>query len=316
MLNLRSILLARDFSSVSDQAARRAVDLAERTGATLHVLYAQVLHDDPFGADDAPAPAADVDAIRKRLTEVDDKPLQSRKEIEVVEAVERDVSAGPAIRHYADEHDIDLVVMGTHGRRGVRRMLLGSVAEDVVRRADQPVLTVRGTEEDRPTAIRRILVPVDFSPYSRDALRTARAMASLVGATVDAVHVVEETLHPAFYVGGVRSIYDIAPDIEEKATAKLEEFLAETPGAADDETARVLFGKPSACIAEEAEDADLVVMSTHGRTGLDRFLLGSVAERVVRHAPCPVLTVKAFGRSLLATEDAAEEGAASSAQQP
>jgi nucleotide-binding universal stress UspA family protein len=218
--------------------------------------------------------------------------------------VRRDVSPGPALLRYAEEEDIDLIAMGTHGRRGASRVLLGSVAEEVVRRSDRPVLTVRGIgAEQMPPAghIERILVPVDFSDYSREALRTAEAWAKLYGAQVHVLHVVEEDLHPAFYVGGVRSVYDVEPDLDDKVQQTLAEFVSsvvEDPGAVE---THVRTGSAPSEIAEfvKAEGMDLVTLSTHGRTGLERFFLGSVAEKVVRHVSCPVLTTKAFGRSLV-----------------
>ena len=311
MLQIDNILFARDFSQVSDQALRYALDLARRTDSTLHIFYAQVLHEDPFASEDTPRPAADLTVIRERLGTGDDgEPIGKSQNIEIVEAVERDVAAGPAILNYADVHDIDVVVLGTHGRRGIRRLLLGSVAEEVVRRADQPVLTVRGIVGERPAPDRRIdhiLVPLDFSDFSREALRYARELAALYDASIDVLHVVEEKLHPAFYVGGVRSIYDVEPDIEAKAEAELTSFVEDTPGPTVPVHEHVAFGRPAHGIAEfvEEEDVDLVTMSTHGQTGLERFLLGSVTEKVVRHVKCPVLTVKAFGHSLLPAEERA-----------
>ncbi len=317
MLQIQNILLARDFSKVSDQALHYALDIARRTGSTLHVFYAQVLHEDPFSAGERPEPAADLETIRDRLSMGGNgEPLSDGegKGIEIVEAVERDVAAAPAILNYADVHDIDVIVLGTHGRRGIRRLLLGSVAEEVVRRADQPVLTVRGRAEEQPMSdlqIGRILVPVDFSDFSRKALRHARELSALYEASIDVLHVVEEKLHPAFYVGGVQSIYDVEPDIEAKATDKLEEFVTNTPGPKTPVNRHVLFGRPAHGIADFVEDegTDLIAMSTHGQTGLERFLLGSVAEKVVRHVECPVLTLKAFGHSLLPAHELRTEEA-------
>lgn len=322
MMNLNRILLARDFSPISNQALRYAVDLAQRTGSELHVLYAQVLYDDPFGADASPSPASDIKDIREKLaTTQSGTPLAEDDAFPVVDAVVRDVAAGPAILEYARENDIDLITLGTHGRRGVRRMLLGSVAEEVVRHADRPVVTVRGAADETSTAppsIDQILVPVDFSDHSRAALRTAQAMAHLYDARLDVLHVIEERLHPAFYVGGVQSLDDLAPDLDEKATAALDQFVQNTPGPDVEAVLHIVRGRAARRIPAFAEDhgIDLVTLSTHGQTGLERFLLGSVAEKVVRHVGCPVLTVKAFGRSLIdapSDEDATRTPAPSDA---
>jgi nucleotide-binding universal stress UspA family protein len=307
MLTVDNILIARDFSSVSDRALRYGLDLAARTGATLHVLHADVLHSIEDRSEDRPTPGEGIDALREELAQAGAASAEALDAVSVVEVTRRDVSPAPALLRYAAEEDVDLIALGTHGRRGPSRILLGSVAEEVVRRAERPVLTVRGgDEDDRPVAdpVDRILVPVDFSDFSREALRTARDWAGLYGAPIDVLHVFEEDLHPAFYVGGVTSVYDVEPELDEKIRAKLDAFVSDTVGTTEDVEAHVRTGSAPSAIAEFVDDhsVDLVALSTHGRTGLKRFLLGSVAEKVVRHVRCPVLTVKAFGRSLVSPD--------------
>ena len=310
MLTINDILVARDFSSVSDRALRHALDLAARTGATLHLLHAEVLHEVENRPEERPSPAAGVDAFRDRLKKEAGTDAAALDAVSIVEVTRRDVSPGPALLNYAEDEAIDLIAMGTHGRRGTRRVLLGSVAEDVVRRAQQPVITVRGEEKGHtpvPGTMDRILVPVDFSDHSREALRYAHEWAALYGAQIDVLHVVVDDLHPAFYVGGVTSVYDVEPDLDDKVKAKLDAFVQEVLGSADGVTAHVRTGSPSSAIPEFVEEkaVDLVSLSTHGRTGMERFFLGSVAEKVVRHVACPVLTVKTFGKSLVSVDASA-----------
>jgi nucleotide-binding universal stress UspA family protein len=314
MLHLDHVLLARDFSPVSDQAMQYALGLAQQTGATLHLLYADVLHEDPFGKGAAGGGASAEERIHERLRlDADGTPLTERfSGITVQTEVRRAVAAAPAILGYATDAEVDLIVMGTHGRRGVRRLLMGSVAEEVVRRAQSPVLTVRkdGDESGLPT-VERILVPIDFSEFCEEALRCACELATHHDAQLDLLHVIEENLHPAFYVGGVQSIYDVQPDIEDKVRTRMRAMLDEVDGG-DEIRAEmhVADGRAARKIIQFAErqESDLVVMSTHGLTGLEHFLMGSVAEKVVRHVTAPVLTVKAFGTSLL--RPSAEAGAA------
>lgn len=313
MLTVNDILVARDFSSVSDRALRHALDLAARTDATLHLLHAEVLHEIEDRTEDRPSLTQGVDAFRDRLKKEGGASPEALDAVSIVEVERRDVSPGPALLSYADEEGIDLIAMGTHGRKGASRILLGSVAEEVVRRAQQPVLTVRGKEKGRtptPGAMDRILVPVDFSDYSREALRHAHEWAKLYGAQLDLLHVVVEDLHPAFYQGGVTSIYDVEPDLDDKVRAKLGDFATEVLGSAEGVEAHVRTGSAPSAITEfvDEEKVDLVSLSTHGRTGMERFFLGSVAEKVVRHVSCPVLTVKAFGKSLV-TADSQESAA-------
>jgi nucleotide-binding universal stress UspA family protein len=317
MLSIDDVLIARDFSSVSDRAVRYALDMAARTDATLHVFYAEVLHEAPRSNGDADrSPADGFSAFRADLKENSPRSADAVDAVEVKEERRRDVSPGPAILNYASEAGVDLIALGTHGRRGPSRILLGSVAEEVVRQADRPVLTVRGEDDGRvpsaPHAVDRILAPVDFSDHAQKALRAAKAWAALYDASLDVLHVVPETLHPTFYVGGVESIYDMEPDIESEVQERLDAFVADTGGPAVELRSHVRVGSASSDIVEFAdeEEIDLVTLSTHGRTGLDRFLLGSVAEKVVRHARCPVITQKAFGHSMLDEETDAPVSAA------
>lgn len=326
MIDIQSILLARDFSPVSSRALRFSIDLARRTGATLHILHAQILHADPLTPGTSATAPGDEDLIRDQLSKYDNGDSVTSGEgkgIKVEEAIVRDVAAAPAILRYASENDMDVICVGTHGRRGIRRFLLGSVAEEVVRRADRPVISVRAPEDESAAfeAPSRILVPTDFSDPSRVALRHAVELAQVYDARIDVLHVIQQSLHPAFYVGGVTDIRDIDPDIEEKVEDRLADFLDETFAGSSAQSSSTRPAVETASPVVDAEvmphvvigtidtevpafindhENDLVVMSTKGQTGLDRVLLGSVAEKIVRTAPCPVLTVKAGAKSLLA----------------
>jgi len=149
MINLKTILVPSDFSECSDAALRYGVELARKFGATLHVLH--VIQDpatQPWAAEGFGVPMLDVvdqwqkDA-RERLAE--SIPPEDRARAVVTCAI---ASPYPEILRYASEHEIDLIVMGTHGRSGVTHMLLGSIAEKIVRRAPCPVLTVRHPEHE------------------------------------------------------------------------------------------------------------------------------------------------------------------------
>lgn len=309
MLPIQNLLVARDFSSVSDRALRYAFNLAARTGAVLHVFHAEVLHETDTASDRSMTD--DLDALREELKETGALAPEAVNSVRVTEATRRDVSPAPAILNYAAEADVDLIALGTHGRSGPRRILLGSVAEEVVRKAGRPVLTVRKGEDVAsgpvPQTLDRLLVPIDFSDPAREALQAAKEWAALYDARIDALHVIPEKLSPAFYVGGISSIYDMHPDIEEKVEARLRSFLADTDGPSVDLRPQVVVGNAVPDIITFAEDneTDLVMMSTHGRTGLDRFLLGSVVEKVVRHVPCPIVTMNASGRSVQPSDSSA-----------
>lgn len=305
-MNIRKVLFATDFSKLAETALPHALWYAREFDAELHMLHASVLH-----ADDPANPDADFPDLEPAYREVD-RWVSGRMEkavdradaagVEVKRVEERGVAAAPVILEYAREAEMDLIVLATHGRRGVRRMLLGSVAEEVVRLAARPVLTVRpnGAEEHGEPP-RRILVPVDFSEHARQALLYGDALADRTGAELHVLHVVPEMTFPDPYFAEAAQIRAMARAAQERVPEALDRAVREVLG--DDAEVRTHLepGSPAKTIVDVAEEksVDLVVMSSHGRTGLERMLIGSVAEGVVRRAPCPVLTVKSFGRDLL-----------------
>ncbi len=309
MLRLERILIARDDSPCSDLALNEALWLAQQTGAELHVLRVDVLLGEPMRKIDDPA--SEIAKIRERLARViearspRDKAFDPQS-VRIFHRTVRGLAPAPAIIDYAAEHDMDLIVMGTHGRRGVRRLLIGSVAEEVVRRAPCPVFTVRETkdEEESVKRLKSILVPIDFSEHSKDALRYAGAFAELYGAELQLLHVFDEFSGPGFLMDEVLATHDVRLAIEERSIEDMKRLAREVVGSTDRLRVQTIIGHPAPKILETAStnDVDLIVMSTHGLTGLEHLVMGSVAEKVVRQAPCPVLTIKAFGKSLMDTK--------------
>lgn len=298
MLQIDRLLHPTDFSECSEGALPVAVLLAEAHEAELHALHALVLH----AADET-----DVDRLWERLAEearAELRAIGEGRELRVSPAVARGISAAPVILDYASEQDVDLIVMGTHGRRGVRRWLAGSVAEEVVRLAPCPVLTVQAepgpSEAGAVPGFQEMVVPVDFSSHSRLAVAHARELAETLDARVSLVHVVEQAVYPDFYLPVHSSGLDLA-ELRETAAERLRELADEAVGAERTGAVEVRVGRtvPEIIDFVEARGADLVVIASHGLQGLERVLLGSVAERVVRSAPCSVFTVKAFGKRIL-----------------
>jgi len=234
MIQLKKILLPTDFSRCAEQALTHAWELAKQYQTELHMLHAIVLHeDDPHSAAHH---FTDADEIHSRLKKTASARMDTNidahtGEVQVVKAQERGIAPATVIMEYANENDIDLIVMGTHGRRGLEHFLLGSVAEEVVRTAGCPVMTIREQEHPQePEAIERILVPIDFSDPSKQALRYAQELANTYQAKLQLLHVVEETLHPAFYVTGKSSIFEFIPDIKDKSKESLERMVEEVAG--------------------------------------------------------------------------------------
>lgn len=296
MTGITRILVATDFSATADTALAYARRLAGQFDASLHLVHA---FEDPFTT---AAFASELFAtvplpLRQQLLQEIQTRLDER--LPRADAIRfqgtATIATGPTwktIGEYAASIGADLIVMGTHGRGGVTHLLLGSVAERVVRTAPCPVVTIR--QEPGP-ATQRILVPTDFSETSDEALRYAVLMAARLGATVQLLHVLDDPL-----IGGGLSpdAYLVeAPTLRTGMLRTAQQRVAERT-VADDPAVRieseVLFGHGAKTIAEYAAErgVDMIVMGTHGRTGVAHLLLGSVAERLVRTAPCPVLTVR------------------------
>lgn len=155
-------------------------------------------------------------------------------------------------------------------------------------------------------SIRRILVPIDFSEHCNEAIAYARELAAVHSSHIDVVHVIEEPAFPAFYKMGEAVLYGDVSNLEERAGNALIEFVEGAPGPSleTEPAVHVEKGKPVERIVELAKelDTDVLVIPTHGLSGVKRALMGSVAEGVVRKANCPVFVVKAYGKSLLPGE--------------
>jgi nucleotide-binding universal stress UspA family protein len=237
----------------------------------------------------APVGGGDTDArheaVRERLraTHAPGRP------IDVVYLV-RDGVASDEILDTAREVRADLIALGTHGRTGLRRLLAGSVAEDVLRRAPCPVLVLRSGDEAPPVAreVRTVLHATDGSEESRGALRVARELARDHGARLVLLHV-------GLPVDATPGVIPY-PDEFKEESAMLDGLRAQLEGPDLKGTVEVEVrrGDVPKEILRAAADAscDLIVVGTHGRTGLRRLLMGSVAEAVLRAADRPVLAVR------------------------
>jgi nucleotide-binding universal stress UspA family protein len=184
----------------------------------------------------------------------------------------------------------DLIVIGTHGRTGLARVLLGSVAELVVRHAPCAVLAVPPGGVDKP--FRHALCPVDFSPSSRAAMDLGAALVRPGGEGITLLHVLEL---PVRYAGELH-MPEAYRDLDARASALLDKWTTDLAAtAAVPVHQRMRIGYPGAQVLAAIDGdrtIDLVAMGGHGRTGIARMLLGSVAEKVVRHAGCPVLVTR------------------------
>lgn len=285
------ILVPTDGSDHADWAGAHAVHLAAAFDATVTLLNVVDLD-----AEAGPFSAGGIDS--EYVSRLEDKGRETVQAAASALAadVEMDVVTGrpaEAILEYTDEQDVDLVVMGTHGRTGVQRYVMGSVTERVVSLAEVPVLTVRGRDGERVTDYDEILIPTDGSEAAATAIEHGLAVAERFDARIHAVNVV--------HIGAATTSPDLSLSPEllsalESSGETVTEAIADRAEAAGlDTVTAVREGTPAGTLLDYVDETniDLVAMGTAGRTGLSRYLLGSTTERVIRRSEAPVLAVNA-----------------------
>ncbi|WP_363466545.1 universal stress protein [Halogeometricum borinquense] len=286
------ILLTTDGTECSVQAAKHGLAFAEAFDATVRIITV-INVQAAGGLFDAGGVTADyVESLESRgqkmIDEIADLAAPTTTvRTEVLKGIPSD-----SILEYAEDGSFDLVVLGTHGRTGVRRVLTGSVAEHVIRHADIPTLTVRERDERVEPSFERILVPTDGSEYAQQAVEHGLSVAEAFDATVHALYVIDTGIIAPRLEDHIPETVRAALETEGKTAIEAVESQARRTSV---ETVTSLTeGVPEREILAYADehDIDLIAMGSHGRTGLDRFLLGSTTERVLRGAPSPVLSVR------------------------
>jgi nucleotide-binding universal stress UspA family protein len=301
-LNIQNIIVPIDFSKMSMQAIQIAKQLARRFGASIHLAHVRHFN---YATDFvAPAPPIVPFPLMNYERDAEQTALKELKKVAKefgVSSAKCDVLSGAPpfdeICRLAQTVPGELVVMPTHGRTGLKHVFLGSTAERIVQHSSCPVLITRGSALQANNGSRfrmkTILVPIDFSSCSREGLRYAIAFANEFGAKIILLH--------ATYLGYVYSsegtvIYDI-PSLQKAARKAAERKMHELVrsvnfGSVKYETV-FTEGSPvlDICAFAKEHDVDLIITSTHGFTGFTHVLIGSIAEQVVRHAPCSVLVV-------------------------
>lgn len=291
MKQINNILFPTDFSDIAEAAQAYAAILCKQFGATLHIVHAR---QDTEQSGTASHEYVSVEQQDWSPSFQEYVALQKPEKLQV-DTVSTTEIAGHSISeillNYADLHDIDLIVLGTHGHRGIGRILLGSTAEKIVRLAKCSVLTVGGKAHKMLSPeIGRILVPIDFSEFSLNALDTAQQLAQPLGAEISLLHVFQPISFPLPY--GVTSPNIMTAEVRQRTQRALD-ALGEN-SAEIRVTTHTEHGFPEHEINAFAQknDVDLIVIASHGLTGFNRFIQGSVSQEVVRQAPCPVYTVK------------------------
>jgi nucleotide-binding universal stress UspA family protein len=207
------------------------------------------------------------------------------------------VFGNPAGQIIALATTADLVVIGSHGHGAVGRFMLGSVADQVARHAPVPTLIVREGQATAPAARpRRIVVPLDGSALAEQALAVAASLAADLDVPIHLVRVLDIDALRATVQAGVHAAASYMRS-QEAVQRHTEEYLAERVQGLSNwncaVTAEVLLGSPAVTLLDTIRPDDLIVMTSHGRGGVRRWLLGSVADKLVRAAAAPVLLVRA-----------------------
>ena len=291
---IKRVLFATDFSACADRALGYALALANAWKSELTVMTVLELY---------PGMDPDYTVNKMYLDHLRDEAKRQLASLESrVKAAGHSIATrievgipSQCVQAVAEELGADLLVVGTHGRTGLDHVLVGSTAERVVRIAPCPVLAVKAdkgaaTATQAPT-IKRIVVPIDLSTCSLDALEYAVQFAKPLGASITILHALEPVAYGLdFSLSHAKEWREQRAYLEKRLTVLtacvaahgIQTDFALKPGLPADSIASYVTG----------QGYDLMVMGTHGRRGLSHVLVGSIAGAMLRYAPCPVLTVR------------------------
>lgn len=290
-----SILAAVDFSENSYAALRTAARLARRDGREMVAMHSlEQADEDAFWRHLVETPWEVPERMREvaqaRLVEKTQELLSAQERPEQLACVVQMHDAADGVLRAADEHDAELIVVGATGAGRLRTFLLGSSAERIIATAAVPVLAV--ASDATPASFGTILAPVDFSASSRASLKAAIGMARRDGSKLLVMHAF------ALPAAGLALLDMQAPSdsvdaYEQRKWAELDDFVDQFDLDGVDCSRLLRISSPVAAIRDVVDeyDVDLVCLGTHGRRGVERFLLGSTAARTLRRPPCSVLTV-------------------------
>ena len=291
MITIKKILCPVDFFPASEVGVKYAAALALNYEAELYLLHV-VATIVPTSFEVA-IPPADITQLVEE---------GSRRELKKLEAAVRDTGVQvhaelrsgdvfDEIKRTIEIEKPDLIVMGTHGRRGVERWFMGSTTEKLLRHSPVPLVTIRESgEKFLDTRFQRILVTTDFSEGTLDALNYAFSVAQENESKVTLLHVLHDTGADSFGKYRDAVVNGVRKQLDDLVPAEARNWC--------DIVSRVESGVPYRVILQALDDEkiDLLVMNIHGKGMLDRALLGSTAERVVRAASCPVMMIPPLKR--------------------
>ncbi|MCC7104981.1 MAG: universal stress protein [Chloroflexi bacterium] len=299
---LKTILLPLDGSPLAERARTYATLLARRSGASIKLVQAVQAYTPP-GTDPSEAQVEVTQCAEEYLSTAADRLLAEGIKAEPHVYYDEPV---PAILDAANRQHADMIVMSTHGRGGIARMLYGSVADQILRRSTVPVLVVPSIVDHGWPADDKlsVLVPLDGSELAEEALLAVNQVKDAFGARLMLLRVVPpvtSTLH-----GPSHAYVPFNEDLEVAAAQRyVDHEAAQLTARGYDVKTIVVVGDPARAIGNVAREqrADLIAMATHGKGGLSRLILGSVATATLRHTTVPLLLI----RPLAMHHPAAEE---------
>jgi nucleotide-binding universal stress UspA family protein len=295
------ILVALDGSEVSEAVLPHVVALAKANRSKVQVLQVVDLMGLTLAdAENGGAPSGVLSQLQEGASAYVAS-IAARLKAQGLDADGLTAAGGVAtsILRAATRFKADLIAMGTHGRTGAGRWVMGSVADRVLHRAKVPLLLIHPSHKANPTRpVSTVVVPVDGSPLAEQALPYAKDIATKLGAAVRLVRSVPVAWAPPMPLDGAAYSPQLADELakaeqENLAAAKryTDGMVRRLAGEKLQASAAVDRGDPGSYIIDQAGGDSLIVMTTHGRSGPSRWLLGSVADRVVRQGGRPVLVV-------------------------
>lgn len=294
---MQTILVPLDGSPLSEHALVPAIMLARCSGAALVLAHVHQLAVPAIVMAGEVAFDPTLDAYLRDEERLYLEGMLARVGAVYSGAVRCDMLEAPvagALIDHVRTMNADLVVMSTHGRGGLARAWLGSTTDRMIRQSPVPVLVVHPGDEmvdlTAEPAYRHILIPLDGSPEAEAALGVARTIGELIGADYTLLQVLEPAVH-TFAVNGVRHDPQPIAGAWEQAQDYLNEIAAPLRAAGCTVALQTPLGRPAETLLQylETNPVDLVVLTTHGRAGVARMLLGSVADKLVRGAETPLL---------------------------
>jgi nucleotide-binding universal stress UspA family protein len=288
-MKFETILVGTDFSPASLAAIRHACGLAGTgTVRLIHVVSTDLLSHHYYIARDIIE-----EMVAGLVSEAEGTIAELKRDLSSNGArIETVVRRGrPADEIVEAARGCDLVVLGAHSRDLLGRLALGSVAEEVARRSPVPTLAVRESAEG--SKVERVLLAVDVVEPCSEAIAAGRALADRLGVRLEAIHVIPWPIHlPAVHGGGALAAAqaDLESRIRKEAPGAVRSIISEAIGQSA--KVHVFTGSPATEIIEHAKATDIIVCGTHGRGALGRLAFGSVATRLLRGAPSPVLIVR------------------------